>query len=309
MAPRQNRHILRELCPPWLRGEQAYSFLNEGIFTLYDIDAELMWQSLLARFPTYCPVDALPYLAADKRIIIGPSESEEATRARIRLWLIEAVLSGLPIGWLIALQAFGAPTYPRVRIVNKKSTWHTLEANAVPRLLGLQGYAALPPCPYESGAQWPISAIASPVERLRFSGLYSREQAAPANWDWDSISNPERAACWWDCVGIIYGHYSQQLNWDSGLWVWDDPETSLGLADPYGTFTTLRYLAVQRKSCKSVLRCVIWTNDNTAFDPSLPAGDPTLPDGYWGRPGKIVAGKLVPSRSTAHRYLDIFPND
>ena len=41
MAPRQNRHILRELCPPWLRGPQAYSFLNEGIFTIYDIAVAL----------------------------------------------------------------------------------------------------------------------------------------------------------------------------------------------------------------------------------------------------------------------------
>ena len=34
MAPRQNRHILRELCPPWLRGPQAYSFLNGEVVSM-----------------------------------------------------------------------------------------------------------------------------------------------------------------------------------------------------------------------------------------------------------------------------------
>lgn len=309
MAPRQNRHILRELCPPWLRGPQAYSFLNEGIFTLYDIDSELMWQALLARFPSYCPADALPYLAADRRIIRGPDESEEATRARLLAWMVEAVLSGLPLGWLIAMQAFGAPDYPKVRVVTKKSIWYTLEANAVPRMLGLAGYTPLSPCIYESGANWPIGAVASQTERLRYSGLYTRSKASPANFDWDSVSNPERSACWWDVVGVIYGHYTKQKAWDSGLWVWDDPSQSLGLDHPYGNLTTLRYVATQRKSCKSVLRAVVWTDNAALFDPAKALGDPELPDGYWGKPARVTAGHLTPSRRTDCRVMTSFPRD
>ena len=86
MAPRQNRHILRELCPPWLRGPQAYSFLNEGIFTIYDIDAELWWQALLARFPSYCPADALSYLATDRRIIRFEQVSPFFSAKRALFW-------------------------------------------------------------------------------------------------------------------------------------------------------------------------------------------------------------------------------
>jgi hypothetical protein len=311
MAPRQNRHILRELCPPFLRGSQAYSFLSEGIFTLYDIDAELMWQALLARFPSYCPADALPYLAADRRIIIGPEETEAATRTRLLAWMLEAVLSGLPIGWLIALQAFGAPDYPKVRLVTKSSVWYTLEANAVPRMLRFPGYTPLDPCPYESGASWPIGAVASETERLRCSALYSRAKASPANFDWDSLSNPERAACWWDAVGVIYGRYAEQEPYaDLGdTWLLDDPGESVGFDEGYGTFTALRYLSVQRKSCKSVLRAVVWTDNTTLFDPTKSLGDPELPDGYWGRPGRIVAGHLTPTRSLDCRVLTSFPRD
>jgi hypothetical protein len=307
MAPRQNRHILKELCPPWLRGTQAHSFLNEGIFTLYDIDAELMWQALMARFPSYCPADALPYLAADRRTFVSPSESEEALRVRLLAWMIEATLAGLPIGLLLAMQAFCAENYPKVRVVTKKSIWYTLEEGAVPRMLGLSGYERLPPCPYESGANWPIGTIASATERLRFSGLYTREKVSPANFDWDSLSNPERAACWWDSVGVIYGRYDKQKAWDSGLWVWDDPSQSLGIDHPYGNLITLRYVANQRKSCKSVLRAVVWTDNTTLFDPSKSLGDPELPDGYWGRPGRVVAGHLTPTRRNDCRVMTSFP--
>lgn len=311
MAPRQNRHILRELCPPWLRGPQAYSFLNEGIFTLYDIDAELMWQALLCRFPSYCPADALPYLAADRRIIVGPDESEAAVRVRLLAWMLEAVLSGLPIGWLIALQAFGAPDYPKVRIVTKNSIWYTLEANAVPRMLGLRGFQRLDPCPYELGSQWPIGAFASETERLRTSGLYSRVKASPANFDWDSLSNPERAACWWDAVGVIYGRYEEQEAYAdlADTWLLDDPSESVGFNEGYGTFTTLQYLATQRKSCKSVLRAIVWTDNEALFPPDGALGDPELPDGYWGRPGKVIAGKLIPSQRLDCRVILGFPKD
>lgn len=306
---KQNRHILRAVTPPWLRGDNAWSFLNEGIYKIYDKDNDDFFEALLSRWPSYAPTDALPYLAADKLLISGPNETIEAKRARIRLWMIEAVLSGLPIGILLAMQAFGGPDYPMVRIVNKSSTWYTLEAGAVGRLLQLDGHEPLPKCSYENGASWPIGAVASPEERLRASGLYTRLQASPANFDWDSLSNPERAACWWDAVGVIYGRYGEQLPYaDLGdTWVLDDPETSVGLDEPYGTLTALQYIAVQRKSAKCVLRAIVCTENTALFNPQDALGDPTLPDGYWGRPGKITAGKLVPSRHLDCRTIEGFP--
>ena len=45
---------------------------------------------------------------------------------------------------------------------------------------------AFAPTPYEGGTNWPIGSVASQTERLRFSGLYSREKVAPGNFDWDS---------------------------------------------------------------------------------------------------------------------------
>jgi hypothetical protein len=307
VAPRQARHILGAITPPWLRGELSKSFLHEGIYTLYDVDAELWWQSLISRWPTFAPADALPYLAADKQIISGPTESEEAKRARIRGWLNEAVLSGLPAGWLLALQAYCAPTYPRVRIVTKRSTWYTLEANAVPRLLELEGHTPLPRCPYELGSQWPIGAVASPIERLRTSGLYSRYKAPVANFDWDSISNPERAACWWDCVGFIYGHYEAQGAYEDESFLFDDANESTGLDEPYGTFTAMWYLSEKRRSAKSVMRAIVWTPNESDFNPLASNPDPGLPDGRWGWSGYDDGGVLRPTRKPDVRVIDEYP--
>jgi hypothetical protein len=307
MVVHQVRHNLRAVCPPWLRGRNANSFLNEGIFTIFDIEAELCWQALLARWPTFAPEDALPYLAADKDVISGPAEAIEAKRARIRGWLNEAVLSGLPIGWLIAMQAFCAPTYPRVRVVTRRSTWYTLEANAVPRMLELQSYEPLPPCPYELGPKWPIGKVASPIERLRTSGLFSRYKPTVANFDWDSISNPERAGCWWDFVGVIYGHFEAQGTYDDGSWYLDDPNESVGFDEPYGTFTTLMYLNQKRKSAKSYPRAIVWTPNDSDFDPMASNPDPGLPDGRWGWSGYVDNGVLLPTRKLDCRILEGFP--
>lgn len=303
---KNTRHILRSLCPSFLRGEQAYSFLNEGIFTIYDVDTYQWWHSLLSRFPSLAPADALPYLAADKLIITGPNETEAATRARIKGWLNEAVLSGLPLGLALALQAY-APGYPKISIANKKSTWYTLEAGAVPRLLGLTGYEPLPLCPYELGPKWPIGTSASPIERLRLSGLYTRYVPAIPNFDWDSISNPERSTCWWDCVAVIHGGYAIPESYDDASRNYDNPDQSFGFAEPYGTFTAQWYIAEKRRSAKSVFRAIVWTPEPTDFDPLAPPTDPGLPNGMCGWTGYDVGGVLRPTRPTRWRTIHEYP--
>ena len=143
--------------------------------------------------------------------------------ARLLAWMVEAVLSGPPqkLGWLIAMQAFGAPDYPKVRVVTKNSVWYTLRSKRGPAHAWFGRVRAFAPTPYEGGTNWPIGS-ASQTERLRFSGLYSREKVAPGNFDWDSLSNPERSACWWDVVGVIYGHYVENsshtpISWTRGF--------------------------------------------------------------------------------------------
>jgi hypothetical protein len=299
---KQTRHILQSICPSFLRGDQAYSFLNEGIFTLYDVDTFQWWHSLLSRWPTFAPSDALPYLAADKLVIVGPNEPEAARRARIRGWLNEAILAGLPMGLAVALQSY-APGYPKISIATKRSTWYTLEAGAVPRMLGLAGYEPLPRCPYELGSQWPIGTSASAIERLRLSGLYTRHVPTIPNFDWDSISNPERSACWWDCVAMIHGGYTTPGSYDDFSRDYDNPLQSFGFDEPYGTFTTQWYLAEQRRSAKSVLRAIVWTDEPSDFNSLASFGDA----GLCGWTGYDDGGVLRPTRPTRWRVVHEYP--
>jgi len=309
--PRQLRHCLAALLPPWAGGSvarpKAHSFTVEGVFTIYDLDAELMWQSLLSRFPSTAPEDALPYLLRDKRMIAGPAEPIATTRVRLKQWIDEWSLAGLPLGLMLALQAYVAPSYPRIRIVTRRSMWYTLEAGAVPRLLNLPGAEPLPPCPYELGAGWPIGAVASQVERLRAAGLYQRYKAPVPNWNWDSISDPAAANRWWDSWVFIYPpSYPFQGNYDGVPPddVYYGEETGWGIDELPGTLLTLQQLAVLRKSQKSYIKAIILPPSLTDFDPTTPPGDPSFPDGKWSWFTKDDGlGNTVPARRQDCRYI------
>ena len=102
--------------------------------------------------------------------------------------MVEAVL-GPPTRMVIAMQAFGAPDYPKVRVVTK-TRYGTRSKQTRSRACLVWLVRAFAPTPYEGGgklAHW-LNRIAN--GRLRFSGLYSREKVAPGNFDWDSLSNP-----------------------------------------------------------------------------------------------------------------------
>lgn len=124
-------------------------------------------------------------------------------------------------------------------------------------------------------------------------------------WDWDSISNPERAtdhhAEMW---AIIYPtHYGTAGNWgDADGDTFGDNGLAFGMDAPLEQVRTIRTLIEEWQSAGSRMRCVIFTFDPTDFDPVAPGS--LLPDGHWGRYSKIVAGDSVPSRPLDLRFLD-----
>lgn len=306
----QARFALSVLTPPWTGGSnarpKAYNFVTEGLFTVYDVSAEQWWLSLLARFPSTCPEDALPYLARDRRLYAGPDEAAATTRARVKNWIDEWSLSGLPLGWLLAIQAYLGPTYPRVRIVTRRSMWYTLEEGAVGRLLNLAGYEPLPPCPYELGAGWPRDAVASQIERLRTSGLFTRYKAPVPNWDWDSVSAPGNAGRWWDFWAFVY-----PPSYESGGTFGDGDvyggQGAYGFDELAGTILVMRLLGLERKPAKAYLGGVIFCPSSLDFDPTTAPGDPTFPDGTWSAETKDVAGVATPTRRLDCLYL--LPNE
>lgn len=305
----QLRHALRALLPPWLKRAIGDSFLAEGMFTVYDLDAAYMRAALLLRFPSYTSDDALPLLLADRGLPAGIEEPPEIARRRLILWLDVLQLSGLSLGLLLMVQALLAypgqpPAYSTVRLVTQASLWYTLEEGAVGRLLGLDGYAPLPLAPYESGPFWPIGAEASKIERIRFSGLYTRLFDG-SNWDWDSLSvvagTGYPAATWMVLFSIAPNSWCEpDTEWGTdGVWG-DGGAWGVDVSPAIGRL--IQATTARLKSARSWVRYIIVSFDGALFDPGEPAGGGINPDGLFGRWSKIVARQWVPSRFADARY-------
>jgi hypothetical protein len=126
-------------------------------------------------------------------------------------------------------------------------------------------------------------------------GTISRASAA---WDWDSISNPERAGYWSDLWIIVY-----PCEWPvTGIGALvDSHELGIGHAVPRVAAQAITGLVAQWKGAHTRVRAIIWSYDATLFDPGDMAA-PGNPDGHWGRWGKRVIGDSVPARNTTCRY-------
>lgn len=304
------RHALAALLPIWAQRAYGRSFTTEGAFTLYDYDNAIMRDMLLARFPSYAPEDALPLILRDRGLIAGPYESIDAQRARALLWIDQAQLRGLPVGLMLAIQAYLAPAYPQIRIVTRRGIWYTLAEGTVGRILGLPGYTPLPPCSYELGANWPAGSRPMPqIERARNAGLYTRHKPPAINWDWDSISNPENADRWWHFWIVVYPpSYPFQEGYDTG-WIYDDPLESWGFDEPTGTLQTFKAIVRGYKPAKSRCVAIVACPSLSDFSPTALPADPTFPDGYWGWEVKLESGEWVNTRRLDCRYAFLGANE
>jgi hypothetical protein len=119
----------------------------------------------------------------------------------------------------------------------------------------------------------------------------------PGNWNWDDQRIPGRS---W--VIIYNGPWSLTDTWGDGS-VWGD-------ADVTPTAEEAGALRAQIAKFKAAGNSVIWiilAFDPSWFVPTLPPGDPLLPDGQWGPWYKVevVAGArtYVPSRTATALYV------
>lgn len=122
-----------------------------------------------------------------------------------------------------------------------------------------------------------------------------------AAWDWDSISNPERAGDWSDLWIIVYPcewPITGTLGSRAGVW----PPRGIGTGHQVSRTAVQAILGIvaQWKGAHTYVRGIIWSYDATLFDPASPvSGDP---DGKWGKWGKPVGSTVRPARNTSCRY-------
>lgn len=130
-------------------------------------------------------------------------------------------------------------------------------------------------------------------------------------WDWDSVSNPERATFWWDQWIVIYpivanGYYAQDVGvMNDGLPAGLPPST-LPEDDDLGwdhacTRAEVGAISTLVRWCKGGhvnLKSIIWSYSGT--DLYAPAPVTGSPDGTWGK--AFVQSTNLPSRNNTDRF-------
>jgi hypothetical protein len=101
-------------------------------------------------------------------------------------------------------------------------------------------------------------------------------------WDWDSLSNPERAGYWSELWMVVFAPPWQIGPATLPLWQWGDTDIGYGHASPRVDVDALKGLletGPSQHAAHSYMRCIIWCYDDTLFDSTSPS---TMPDGTWG---------------------------
>jgi hypothetical protein len=251
-----------------------------------DLLIEMMLQGYYAAFGVGTPT-ALPVLAQARGILQGLAETDQHFAARLQQWLTYWYDAGSAemLGFMLQNFIPGSPTI----IVWERSGRYTIT--------------------YSPTASQPIR---------EFFGAFGNDP----NWNWDSVSNPERAG-WWSDIWIVvypdpYADWELPLIPETG---WSNPAAAaqwasggpqgLGIGHQVPRILVDGVLSIIStwKGAHTYVEAIIWTTAPLS-DISTPfAGMPYLfcptflttfagnPDGTWGNWGKFSGGMTVASRT------------
>lgn len=120
------RDLLAQIAPPWLSRKWGERFLYaHGL--IIDGLVEHALQAMKARFPDKGPDEALSVIGRDRRIRRGFSESADSYRVRLKRWLDDWRRAGSPFAILSQIRAYLTGYDVRIRYVNDRGTWITLD--------------------------------------------------------------------------------------------------------------------------------------------------------------------------------------
>jgi len=247
------RGSVQEFSPPWLAGDQGYRFTYSAIGIIFDCLAEYLRLGVIQRFPGKCQSEALRFIGADRKILRGFRESDEAYGPRLRHAFQTWKFAGNAPTLLTELAAYFSPNAPVIRyVVNGTNQngrffadWWTIQ-NGV---LSYQRYLN------------PAGA-----------GLLS------SNWNWDGQTDQVR---FWIIIyrneGFTPWFWGDGHFWGGGQsWGYEENFTENFAVDAHNLIAQWKAAG----SHASRFGGVIVTGDTTLFDPST--NTPGHPNGTWG---------------------------
>lgn len=267
------RDALRSFVPKWLsdRDQNTGTGLFKGFSFLFgnaaagDDMIDTMLQGIEAAWPGSGTPTALPFIGRNRGILRGEADTDASYATRLVSWL-STWRGDLPLGG-------GAGSQLGLAL-----QLHQFLGNAPRvRVVNRHGY-------------WTTVNADGTVTLNR------------ATFDWDSISNPERAGNFSDQWVIVYPtEFAIDGQWGSDE-TWGGT-SSFGMASTPTSVDAIVSIVRTWKRCSTNIVSLIWSYDGTLFDPTTPA---SLPDGTWGKAYKIVGGVAVPTRPTTCRFMEGF---
>lgn len=255
------RDYVYSISPPWLQSVIANKLLYVPGLGV-DLLCEKRDQGNLIAMPGYGDPSGLPFIGRDRSIGRGLNESETSYAARLQQAWDDWGYAGGPRAVLRQTLTYILPSQPQALTVNDSGNWDQYLAGAD---------TTQPP---------------------------SHSYVNPTNWNWDHAEGDPNIK-WWRCWLIFFSVAPNDFAHPAGAWgdghLWGDPTISWGLDLPPGELTALRSILAQWKGQHAYFPFIIISFDATWFQPYLPVADAKLPDGNWGRWGKVVtiAGRRV----------------
>jgi len=261
------RDLAYDFSPAYLQGYQGQRYVLV-LSMYYDMLGDAAAYAVRARFPLTAPSDALPWLASDRQIDRGPSESVEAYNIRLVAWLDLWRRAGSAASVIGAIAAYSAGLY-EVETVAESLTAPSLSS-------------------------WDVYDPATTQT--------TNQHVAPANWDWDSRG--ERGRAWvviqgggWTQLGPVWGAFTWGTSSSSACWGFSGNATEL----PF-----IRSQIAKWRTAGVRVPWIIMSWDATWFQPTSPAGK--LPAGDYGTWGKVVVSGgsrvYVPARTANASYAN-----
>lgn len=253
------RRIFKTLLPSWLTtGEGELVLYSLGV--IKDAFAERALQGLYARYPSYAPEDALPYIGRDRKIVRGIGEPVESYRARLLPWLDLHAVRGNPFSLMEQLAAY-CQVNVRIRTVDRRGNWFTRDRDGT--------------------ESWQLD-----------TGNWNWD-TVPASPDWSRfwvIIYPTLGGEPWQ---IMTGVVGDPDLWGSGL---GSPNVTVGTTAKPEHVQNVKNIVREWQPDGTRCEWIIIAFDDASFDPASPEPDGTW--GNWGTPsgGNLVRSRLSTAR-------------
>lgn len=234
----------RSRLPDWITSDKGDGpAVWTALSLLLDGYMQRVYEGIYARYPTHAPADALGYIGADRRIIRGVGETREGYVARLLGWLTQFshLTRGSPFALLEQVRAYCGGDGIRVRLVDRRGNWYTIDRDGAKSYLLDQGNWLWDPIP------------ASPDWARMWLIIY------PSYDDETAVYKP------WGKAAKL-----------GGSWKLDGSHV-LGTDSKPEEIKALRQIVEDWKGAGKRVEWIIYSFQDDAFDPTAPEVD----DGLW----------------------------